>query len=143
MIERSASSDHVVRALRELASEKPLRLRVEGTSMTPLALPGQCVEISRARFYLPGDVIAFRAGDGRLWLHRVLGYWPRGWRLGLVTRGDASPSYEAAFGLDDVVGKVRGGECSPLLAGVPVRHRLWAVGRFLALVGRRLIRRLG
>jgi hypothetical protein len=40
--------------------------------------------------------------------------------------------------LRHVIGRVSGGECSPLLIRVPLRHRLWALGRFVKLVYRRV-----
>lgn len=131
-----------MRGLRELASEKPLRMRVVGGCMAPLAREGELVEIAPARFYWPGDVIAFRHLDGTLVLHRLMGYRPRLGRLQLITKGDSSPSWDAALAIDQVIGKVCGGACSPLLVAVPFRHRLRTVIRFLGLASVRILRRL-
>ncbi len=130
-----------MRGLRELASEKALRMRVVGECMVPLVRDGELVEIAPARFYWPGDVIAFRQMDGTLVLHRLMGYRPRWGRLQLITKGDNCPSWDAALAIDQVIGKVCGGACSPLLVAVPFRHRLQTVIRFLGLASVRVLRR--
>ena len=131
----------LMRGLRELASEKPLRMRVVGECMAPLVRDGEIVELAPARFYWPGDVIAFRQLDGTLVLHRVIGYRPRLGRLQLITKGDNGPSWDAALAMDQVIGKVCGGACSPLLVAVPFRHRLRTVLRFLGPASVRILRR--
>lgn len=133
----------LLRALRELAVEEPLRLKVTGHCMSPLVGEGDFVEVSAAKFYWPGDVLAFRSTDGRLLLHRLIGYWRLSSRLGLLTQGDVCTSCEAAFDFDRVIGKVSGGECSRSLIIVPLTHRLWATGRFVRLIFKRFWARIG
>lgn len=132
----------VLRALRELAAEQPLAVRVTGDCMSPLAHDGDIVKVSRARFYWPGDVIAFRHSDGRLLMHRLIGYWPTAGGLGIITQADSSSSCEAAFGLDCVIGKVSGEDGSSSMVEVPISHRFWAVGRFVRVVAERFRIRL-
>ncbi|HEY0781001.1 MAG TPA: S24/S26 family peptidase, partial [Thermoanaerobaculia bacterium] len=72
--------------LRELAREGPIAVAVRGGCMAPLVVDGGRVEIVAARRYWPGDVVAFAAADGRLSLHRLLGYRPLGGRLAFVTQ---------------------------------------------------------
>jgi hypothetical protein len=137
--EKSKRNDHLVRALREVASEQPLRLRVNGDCMAPLACDGDTVEVARAGLLLPGDVIAFRQ-HGQVKLHRFLGYRPFRLRLTLVTQGDRNAACDAHSNFGDVIGRVSGGGCSPYLVEVPLRHRIWALSRFFRLVVKRLVR---
>ena len=132
----------VLRALRELCAEQPLAVRVTGDCMAPLAHDGDIVKVSRARFYWPGDVITFRHSDGRLLMHRLIGYWLTAGGLGIITQADSSSSCEAAFGLDSVIGKVTGGDGSSSMVEVPISHRFWAVGRFVRVVVERVRFRL-
>lgn len=143
----ASSLDHerrLMRGLRALAGDQPLRMRVLGECMAPLARDGELVEIAPARFYWPGDVIAFRRVDGTFVVHRLVGYRPRFRRLALVmiTQGDQCASWDAPLSIDQVIGKIRGGECSPLLVTVPLRHRLRTIVRFAGLASARLLLRL-
>jgi hypothetical protein len=132
----------ILRALRELCGERPLAVRVSGDCMSPVANDGDIVKVSRARFYWPGDVIAFRHYDGRLFMHRVIGYWPAAGALGVITQADSSSSCEAAFRLDCVIGKVAGGDGSTSVSHIPISHRFWAMGRFVRVVTERVRFRL-
>ncbi len=134
--------EKLLRALREMADEDPLRLKVSGQCMSPLVNEGDFVEVSQARLYWPGDVIAFRTPDGRLLLHRLIGYWRHSHRLGLVTQGDTCSSCEASFGFDRVIGRVSGGDCAASLVSIPLTDRLWTLGRFARLVFKRVLARI-
>ncbi|HXO18849.1 MAG TPA: S24/S26 family peptidase [Thermoanaerobaculia bacterium] len=126
--------------MRELAREGPLTLAVRGGSMAPLLADGDRVEVVRALLYWPGDVVAFRAADERLVVHRLLGYRPfraageRG-RIACVTRGDASFAHDPPVPLARILGRVRG---RPELSPPTVRVR--SVLAFLGIVARRLAR---
>lgn len=130
--------EQVVRALRSLASDAPVKLRVAGECMSPLAASGALLLIARKKRYWPGDVIAFRAASGSLLLHRLIGFRPRGGAFDLVTQGDGCSTHDAPVRGEQVIGKVCGGDCAPELARVPFRHRLKAVVRFAGVVRRRL-----
>lgn len=135
----------VFRAVQDVAGREPVRMRVTGDCMAPLAHHGAMVEVSAARVYWPGDVLAFQSRGGGLLLHRLIGYRPRGLSLNLVdliTWGDSCSSCDAPVGWDHVIGKVTGGECAPSLARVPLTHRLRAMARFSWLVLGRLKARL-
>jgi tRNA threonylcarbamoyladenosine modification (KEOPS) complex Pcc1 subunit len=119
--------------LRELARERPVPLRVRGSCMAPLVADGSRVEIAPAGFYWPGDVVAIAAPDGRLLLHRLLGYRLRGGRLACVTRGDACDSADPAVGPHQLLGRT--------LPRPAPAERLRAVAAFVRLAGRRLARR--
>lgn len=95
-------------AIRALAAQGPIAATVRGGSMAPLLLDGDRVAIGRARFYLPGDVVAFHAADGRLIVHRLLGYRLHHGRLACVTRGDAAPLPDPPVPLDRLLGRVVG-----------------------------------
>jgi hypothetical protein len=113
-------------ALRGLAREGPVEVTVRGGCMAPTFADGERVRVAAARLYLPGDVVVFRAGDGRLVAHRLLGYRPWAGRLALVTRGDACPVHDAPVLLAAVLGRVE--DAHPTL-----RARLRASRRFLGL----------
>ncbi len=119
------------RALRELAAETPLSLRISGDCMAPLLASGAVVRIARRRFYCPGDPVVVHALDGRLLVHRLLGSYSRGrgWRW--LTQADNAPWPDTPLPLASVIGKVVGGDCHAHVIHVPFRHRLWACGRFL------------
>ena len=78
----------VAAALRELAREQPLAVTVRGECMAPRLRDGDRVSVAPARRYWPGDIVAFHTPQGRLALHRLLGYRLAGGRLACVTRGD-------------------------------------------------------
>ena len=92
--------------LRDLARAGPVEVTVRGSCMAPRIADGERVRIAAARVYLPGDVLAFQAGDGRLRLHRLLGYRPFRTGLALVTRGDDCPCHDGAVPLHRVLGRV-------------------------------------
>ena len=118
-------------ALRGLAREGPVEVTVRGGCMAPRIADGGRVRVAAARVYLPGDVVVFRAADGRLVAHRLLGYRPWAGRLALVTRGDSCPVHDAPVPLAAVLGRVED-------AAPTVLARLRASGRFLGLaLGRR------
>jgi hypothetical protein len=120
-------------ALRDLAREAPVEVRVRGDCMAPGVADGERVRVAARRCYLPGDVIVFRAADGRLAAHRLLGYRPHAGALALVTRGDACPVHDAPVPLAAVLGRVD--TLRPTLAA-----RGAALLRFVSLAGNRLLR---
>lgn len=92
----------VFEGLRALAREGPVEVDVRGSCMAPRIADGQRVRIRAARVYWPGDILAFQSGDGRLRVHRLLGYAPGG----LVTRGDHCPCHDGAVRAARVLGRV-------------------------------------
>jgi hypothetical protein len=129
----------VLDAVRDMARERPVAVTVRGTCMEPLLLDGDRVEVAPARVYWPGDLLAFQAADGRLLVHRLLGYRPYAGRLACVTRGDACPHPDAPVPLDRLLGRVRAVEGrSGLLVSPAARVR--AVLAWLGLAARRLRR---
>jgi hypothetical protein len=77
--------------------------------MAPRIADGERVRVAAARFYLPGDIVVFQAGDGRLRLHRLLGYRPmRSFQRGfaLITRGDHCPCHDGAVPRNRLLGRV-------------------------------------
>ncbi len=113
-------------ALRGFAREGAVEVTVRGGCMAPIFADGDRVRVAAARLYLPGDVVVFRAADGRLLAHRLLGYRPWAGRLALVTRGDSCPVHDAPVPLAAVLGRVAG-------AHPTLRARLRAAWRFLGL----------
>jgi hypothetical protein len=120
-------------ALRGLAREAPVDVVVRGDCMLPLLTDGERVRVVAARLYWPGDVLVFRAPDGRLLAHRLLGYRPWAGRLALVTRGDACVVHDAPVALAAVLGRIDG-----LHPRAALRWRSFL--RFIALAIRRVRR---
>lgn len=122
----------IAAGLASLAREAPVEVRVSGGSMAPSLADGDRVRLGPVRL-LPGEVVAFRAPEGPLLVHRVLGPVPtrRGWRW--ATRGDAAARADGLLERSRAVGRV-----------VEVRRRegvgfepidIPAVDRVLALAG--------
>jgi hypothetical protein len=86
--------------------------------------------VRAARFYWPGDVLAFAGADGRLVLHRLLGYRLHGGRLAFVTRGDGNPRHDFPVAPARILGRAA--------VAVPFRVRLRALAGCLAIPWRRL-----
>lgn len=123
----------VLAALREMAREQPVSVAVRGGCMAPRIAEGDRVEVAPARLYWPGDVIVFRAADGRWLVHRLLGWRRLQGRLAAVTRGDGCPCHDAPVPFGQVLGRVVG----PAGRVTPV-GRLRSVASFLRLALRRL-----
>lgn len=129
-------------AIRDFAAEAPVTAVVRGGSMAPLLADGDRVAIARRRLYLPGDVVAFRAGhgaDSRIVAHRLLGYRLHHGRVACVTRGDAAPQADPPVPWGELLGRVSHLGSAPLASP---RARLAAVAAFFRLAVRRLGRRL-
>ena len=120
----------VFEALRRMAREGPVEVRLRGDCMAPLLADGEQVRVAAARAYWPGDVVVFRAADGRLLAHRLLGYRPHAGGLAFVTRGDACIVHDAPVPPAAVLGRIEA--VRPALAG-----RARALLRFLGLALRR------
>lgn len=123
-------ADGVFAALRDLAREAPVEVEVRGDCMAPQLADGDRVRVAAARFYWPGDVVVFRAPDGRLLAHRVLGCRLHRGALALVTRGDSCVVHDAPVPLARVLGRVAGAAPSPAARAAALR-------RFLGLALRR------
>jgi hypothetical protein len=121
-----AGEPRIFEALRRLAREGPIEVNVRGECMAPFFADGDRVRVTAARMYWPGDVMVFRAADGRLVAHRLLGYRPHAGRLALVTRGDSCIVHDAPVPLAAVLGRIEASR--PTLA-----LRLRAFLRFLGL----------
>jgi len=76
--------------------------------MAPLLADGERLEVARAAWYWPGDLVAFAAADGRLLIHRLLAFRPWSGGLAAVTRGDACPAPDAPVPLSHLIGRVIG-----------------------------------
>ena len=99
------------------------------------------VSIRRVRAYLPGDVLVVRRVTGRPVVHRLIGLFPAEGSLRFLTQADNSPTADASVTRDAILGKVCGGQCSPIAVNIPLRHRAKAVGRFLSFLASRLRQR--
>jgi hypothetical protein len=93
-----------------LAGGEAVALRISGGCMEPTLADGSAVRIERTKFYVPGDVVAFHCPhQGRLLVHRFLGYVRRRGTWKLMTMPDRGlapdPLVEASRVLGRVVGE--------------------------------------
>ncbi len=129
----------LLRGVRELARRGPLAATVRGGSMAPLLADGDRVELAPAGWPLPGDVVAFAAADGRLVVHRVLGYrWAAG-GIACLTQGDASPDPDPPVPRRRLLGRV----VAPARVLPSMATRARAGGAYLRRAWRLLLRRAG
>ena len=122
--------DTVFGAIQDLAREAPVEVRVQGDCMKPFFADGDRVLVSAARAYWPGDVLVFRAPDGRLLAHRLLGFRPWQGGIALVTRGDACVVHDSPVPRAAVLGRIAAVRPS-------LRDRAAALLAFFALALRR------
>lgn len=101
-----SSRPKIFGAVQDLAREAPVEVRVQGDCMKPFFADGDRVQVSAARVYWPGDVLVFRAPDGRLLAHRLLGYRPWKGSLALVTRGDSCVVHDSPVPRTAVLGRI-------------------------------------
>lgn len=102
----SPPSARVAAALREMARERPLAVTVRGKCMAPRLRDGDRIAVAPAPLYWPGDVVAFHTLQGRLAVHRLLGYRLVGGRLACVTRGDRCERPDPPLAPADLLGRV-------------------------------------
>lgn len=92
--------------LRELAASEPVSLTVNGSCMRPTLADGDRIRVRSTRCYLPGDLLAFRRSDGRLLVHRLLGYTIGRRGLRILASGDRLSREDEPVALTQVVGRV-------------------------------------
>lgn len=117
--------------VRGLASEDGITFRVAGACMAPSLADGARITVAPARFYWPGDVVAFLSGSDRFVAHRVIGYRPTAARLLLWTQADESAAPDAPVPMEKVLGRV--------MERVTPRQRGAALLRFARHVGSRIL----
>jgi hypothetical protein len=125
IVDRTEKVNAIAEILSEGTAGSHATLRIRGGCMAPALPDGTRVAARRARLVLPGDVVVFR-GSNDLTAHRVLGYWVRGFRLALVTRGDNCDRHDGLIELDRVVGRLE--------TPVSTSARLRAAGSFIRLL---------
>jgi signal peptidase I len=124
----------ILPALRELARERPIAVTVRGDCMAPRLRDGDLVAVAPARRYWPGDVVAFHTPQGRIALHRLLGFRLLAGRLVYLTRGDRGAAPDTPVPADRLLGRA----ALPASLG----ERLRAVAALLGLASRAAGRRL-
>ncbi len=92
-------------ALRDLAGELPIALTVRGDCMAPRLRDGDRVAVAPAPRYWPGDVVAFHTPQGRIALHRLLGFRLLRGRLAYLTRGDRGARPDTPLAADRLLGR--------------------------------------
>lgn len=124
----------MVQGLAAIALDDDLRFRVRGSCMGSLLADGGSVQLASRPRYWPGDVVVGWWPEEGFRLHRVIGGYRRNGVWKLMTQADAAGTPDCALPKAHVVGRVVGGDCDHTVARVPVRHRLWALGRFAAFI---------
>ncbi len=115
----------VAAALRDMARQQPIVLAVSGDCMAPVLRHGDRVQVAPARRYWPGDIVALPTAQGRVAVHRLLGYRLAAGRWLCVTRGDLCASPDAPLPARLLLGRA---SVRPSLAA-----RVRAVAAFAAL----------
>lgn len=113
---------------------------VTGDCMAPEVDDLAAVRVKRARFLVPGDLVAFRDPQRhRLVVHRFLGYVRRRGEWRLLIKSDRGARPDPLVATACVLGKAiaRDGEA----VRVSVAKRLQAMGHYAAWCTRGLIRR--
>jgi hypothetical protein len=125
-------------AVRSIAAERPVRIRITGDCMAPRLRDNAYVWVQARRRYWPGDALVIRSPAGALMAHRLIGAYRRRGHWRWLTQADSTPQPDFAVTASEIIGRLSGGECSPELISVPLRHRVWAAWRFLrfALIDR-------
>ena len=118
-------------AVRSIAAERPLRIRITGDCMAPRLRDNAYVWVHARRRYWPGDVLVIRSRSGQLLAHRLIGVYRRHGHWRWLTKADSAPRPDFAVSAAEIVGRLSGGECSSALVSVPFRDRMLAAWRFL------------
>ncbi len=121
-------------ALKSMADDGGLKIRISGSCMVPLIQDGALVSIIKQAKYYPGDVIVKRCHDDQLMAHRLIGWYPHKGGLLFVTRADNARVADRGVPISRIIGRVSGGECSKSVVSVPTKHRIRGLGQFTLLV---------
>jgi signal peptidase I len=84
-----------------------VRLRVQGTSMTPAIRPGDTISIQRThpREIETGEIIFF-SRDGRMYAHRVIRRVHADGEIKFITQGDRMQHPDPAVSAAEILGRV-------------------------------------
>lgn len=84
-----------------------VRLRVQGTSMTPAIRPGDTISIERThpREIEPGEIILY-AREGRMFAHRVIRRVQTAVGVRLLTQGDRMQLPDPLVSAEELLGRV-------------------------------------
>lgn len=130
------------RTVSSVASKDVLTVVIAGECMTPLVESGAKVQLIRERTYWPGDLVVHLAPDGRYLAHRLIGVFLRAGKLMWLTQADSASFPDGPVRPDAILGRVCGGECHADVLNIPLKHRIYACGRFMVAASRALIRRI-
>lgn len=118
---------HAIHSVLKEVADDGFRVRVKGTCMSPWLVDGSLVRVAAPRRLLPGDVLAYRDGNGRMVVHRLIGCYRRQGRWRLLLQADSARSPDPGIAGEQVLGKA-------IDVRVPLGYRLWAVLRFARFV---------
>lgn len=124
-------ADSIAEALVQIGSAGRLTFWVAGGCMGGLLAPDARVALTRRPRYWPGDVVVGYWPEAGFRIHRVIGGYRQAGEWRLLLQADRASRPDRAIPLRQVIGTVVGGDCHRSVVRVPLRHRLWAFGRFL------------
>jgi hypothetical protein len=102
-----SSADLEALAAAVLSTGSSFRFRARGASMRPSIRDGDILEIQPvdAGAICRGDVVLCRAGEGRLFAHRVIRVTRMDGRMMVATQGDALACPDGLFAPEQVLGR--------------------------------------
>ena len=123
--------------LKKFVQEGPLTVIVDGECMQRTIPEGSRLRLESKRKYWPGDVVAFKRGDGKIVCHRFLGFFPgrSGWSV--ITRAENSKRADKPAYVRYVLGKVAGVDDELFSAGM--KDRAMALMHYFPAIMRQLV----
>ena len=91
--------------------------------MRPCLDDGEAVRILDRGALLPGDIVAYCDDDGRMVLHRLIGWYRRNGSWRLLLQADSARRPDRGIPRERALGKA-------VDIPVPLRHRIRATGRY-------------
>jgi hypothetical protein len=124
-----------------LAEGEAVVLQVDGECMEPAVGHKASVRLTRSRFLIPGDVVAFYSPNiRRILCHRFLGYVRHNGAWRLVTMPDKGARHDPLVDVSAVLGKVTAQDRR--VFRISLFDRLMALFRFTLCCLHHIIRRL-
>ena len=92
--------------LKKFIQQGPLTINVKGACMHEVVPAGSDVRLEENSLYWPGEIVAFKCGNGELVSHRFLGYLRgrSGWLV--ITRADSALRADSPVALRNVLGRI-------------------------------------